>query len=236
VAARDLTGTTSIEIAPRERFELASLYKVVLMAEVMRQVKGGQRRLSDAVETLAEYDFGEPEGGVPPGTRLTVDEALAATIQVSSNAAALALIELIGAPALAAAPARFGMTDTTIEAQSLGKGHYWIDSLGSARDLVELLARIGRRQAVDAALDQRMADYLLGQRVDDRLPVGLPHSVRIAHKTGDDEDFTHDAGLVLLSRRPYAVAVLTQAESVAEGKSAIVEVSRLLYGYFSATA
>jgi beta-lactamase class A len=237
VAVRDLAGTVAVEVDGRERFTLASLYKVVLLYEVMRRVGAGQLRLDDPVTTPASYAFGEPEGGIPPDSRVTIDEAARTMIEVSSNAAALALIELVTPDGLAAAPSRLGLRDTTIDAQSTGEPrHYWIESFGSAHDLVELFVRLGRRQLVDPALDQRMIGYLLRQRVRDRLPLLLPAGTPVGHKTGEFDGFTHDAGLVLLPARAYAIVVLAEGESVAEGRTAVAELSRLAYLHFSSAA
>jgi beta-lactamase class A len=233
VAARDFAGQSSVEIAPRDLFELASLYKVVLMAEVMRRVAGGELGLTDRIRTAPDYGFGEPEGGVPPDTQLSIDEAIGAMIRVSSNGAALALIDRIGEQAVEAAPGRFGMGDTTIDvASGSGPGHYLVEAHGSARDLAELFLKLGRGQVVSRALDARMAGYLLGQTIDDRLPALLPPGTPIAHKTGELDDLTHDAGMVYLPGRPYAVAVLAQAAAPGEGRAIVAEVSRILYGWY----
>jgi beta-lactamase class A len=70
----------------------------------------------------------------------------------------------------------------------------------------------------------------------DRLPLLLPAGTPIGHKTGDVDDFTHDGGLVLLPSRPYAIVVLAQGESLADGKGVVAELSRLAYAYFSGGA
>jgi beta-lactamase class A len=234
VAVRDLAGSVSVEVRARERFALASLYKVLLMYEVARLVDAGRLRLDEAIKTAPEYSFGEPEGGVPPDTRLTVDEALAATIGVSSNGAALALIDRVTPAALRAAPGRLGLGDTTVDPRPTGEpGHYWVEAFGSARDLAELFGRLGRGQLVSPALDRRMVGYLLGQRIKDRLPRRLPDGTPVGHKTGEVDGLTHDGGLVLLPSRPYAIVVLAEGESPTEGRAIVAELSRVAYAHFS---
>lgn len=233
VSIRDLHGPVVADFEPRERFPLGSLYKLLLTYEVMRQARAGSLSLSDTVRTAAAYGFGEPQGGVPPGTRLTLDEAVAAMISVSSNAAALALIDLVRPAALAAVPARLGLSDTAIDVAPSGEpGHYEIDARGSARDLIDVLVRLDREQLVGPEQDRRVVDMLLGQKIDDRLPALLPPELPIAHKTADLDGFTHDAGIVYLAGRPYAIAVLAQGDSPLEGKAVVAEVSRLAFSYF----
>src|SRR6266545_1208439 len=72
VAVRDLQGPVAASYQARDRFPLGSLFKLILMFEVMRQVRLGGFALSEPVRTPAEYSFGEPPGGVPPGSRVTV--------------------------------------------------------------------------------------------------------------------------------------------------------------------
>jgi beta-lactamase class A len=233
VAVRDLHGPVVADFAPRERFPLGSLYKLHLTYEVMRQVRAGAISLAESVRTPAEYGFGEPQGGVPPGTRVTVDEAVATMIAVSSNAAALTLIDVVRPSGLQGAPARLGLDDTAIDVTAAGApGHYEIDARGSARDVVDLLVRLDREQLVGPEQDRRIVDMMLGQKIVDRLPALLPEDMPIAHKTADLDGFTHDAGIVYLPGRPYAIAVLAQGDSPLEGKAVVAEVSRLVFSYF----
>lgn len=233
VAVRDLHGPVSAAHAPDDRFPLGSLFKVPLMCEVLRQVRSGRFSLGSVVETLAEYSFGEPRGGVPPSTRLSVADALAAMISVSSNAAALALIELVGPDELMAAPKRLGMPNTAIDVEVVGEGgRYVIDARSTAHDLLTLLVRLDREQVVGPEQDRTMIDLLLEQQIEDRLPRLLPPDVPIAHKTADIDNFTHDAGIVYLPGRPFAIAVLAQGLNPTDGKAIVAEVARIAFKYF----
>lgn len=136
--------------------------------------------------------------------------------------------------ALRAAPGRLGLADTSVDPQPDGEpGHYQVETSGSARDLADLFRRLGQGQLVSPTLDQRMVSYMLGQQINDRLPLLLPAGTRIGHKTGEIDGLTHDAGLVLLPSRPYAIAVLAEGESPTEGRAIVAELSRLVHAYFS---
>src|SRR5438128_46765 len=135
VAIVDLHGPVTAAFDADDRFQLGSLYKLVLMAEVMRQLRVGRIARSASIQTLPDYSFIEPQGGIPPGTRVPVEQALATMIAVSSNAAALALTELVTPTELMAAPRRLGMGNTAIDVVMVnGPGHYSIDARGPARD------------------------------------------------------------------------------------------------------
>jgi beta-lactamase class A len=235
VAIADLHGPVRAAFDADDRFQLGSLYKLVLMAEVMRQLRDGRIARGATVQTLPDYSFIEPQGGIPPATRVTVDQALATMIAVSSNAAALALTELVTPAELMAAPRRLGMGNSVIDVEMVnGPGHYSIDARGSARDIVGLLVKIDREELVGPEQDRRMVDLMLGQKIADRIPLLLPADVPIAHKTADLDSYTHDAGLVYLPGRPYAIAILAQGLNLADGKAIVAEVSRLAFAYFAA--
>jgi len=135
-----------------------------------------------------------------------------------------------------AAPARFGLANTTIDVATVsGPGHYSIDARGSARDIVGLLVKIDREELVGPEQDRRMVDLMLGQKIADRIPLLLPPDVPIAHKTADLDSYTHDAGLVYLPERPYAIAILGQGLNLTDGKAIVAEVSRIAYAYFDGT-
>lgn len=232
VAIRDLGGPVAAEHEADDRFPLGSLFKLPLMAEVMRQVRAGRISLGQVVQTLAEYDFGEPQGGVPPATKLSVEKALVAMISVSSNAAALALIELVTPDELIAAPKWLGLPNTAIDVTGFGKGRYEIDARSSARDVLQLLLKLDREQLVGPEQDRKMIDLMLGQKIADRIPLLLPADVPIAHKTADLDGFTHDAGIVYLPGRPFAIAVLAQGLNPTDGKAAVSEIARIAFSYF----
>jgi beta-lactamase class A len=233
VAIRDLEGPIQASFEPDDRYPLGSLFKVPLMAEVLRQAKAGRFQLGQTIHTLPEYEFGEPPGGVPPATKLSVEEALAAMVSVSSNAAALALIELVGPEALTAAPARFGLTSMAIDIlPGGGRGRYEIDARSSARDVLQLLVKLDREQLVGPEHDRKMIDLLLKQKIADRIPVLLPTDVPIAHKTADLDGFTHDAGIVYLPGRPFAISILAQGLNPIDGKAAVSEIARIAFAYF----
>jgi beta-lactamase class A len=235
VAIVDLHGPVTATFDGDDRFQLGSLYKLVLLAEAMRQVRIGRIARGTTVQTLPEYSFIEPQGGIPPRTRVSLDQALATMVAVSSNAAALAVTELVTPAELSAAPARLGMANTSIDVETVnGPGHYSIDARGAARDFVNVLVKLDREQLVGPEQDRRMVDLLLGQKIADRIPLLLPRDIPIAHKTADLDSYTHDAGLVYLPGRPYAIAILAQGLNLTDGKAIVAEISRIAYSYFSA--
>ena len=74
-----------------------------------------------------------------------------------------------------------------------------------------------------------MLAILHRQQFRSGIPAGLPREARVANKTGDISTVAHDAGLVYLpDRKPYAVAVLTEWEPSATGRSTTIAAASYL--------
>ena len=57
--------------------------------------------------------------------------------------------------------------------------------------------------------DDRMLKILLDQRLNGKLPFFLhDKGIRCAHKTGEDDGITHDAGIVY-SEKPFVIVMLS---------------------------
>jgi beta-lactamase class A len=78
-----------------------------------------------------------------------------------------------------------------------------------------------------------MVALLSRQKVNDRLPARLPRGTRVAHKTGNWDNATHDVGIVYAPSGPYVLAVLSDLPWVA---NPIAELSRLVYDAFEGAA
>jgi beta-lactamase class A len=76
-------------------------------------------------------------------------------------------------------------------------------------------------------------DLLKDQRVNNRLPQGLPGGTVIAHKTGDLDGVVHDAGIVYGPKTNYLV-VVTSGPWNAPGNAPAMfaDLSRQLWNYF----
>ena len=75
---------------------------------------------------------------------------------------------------------------------------------------------------------QQLMDFISGNIL--RLQLYLPEDVEIAHKCGDLDFLEHDAGIVLLPKRPYLIVVLTKDNPTnQDGREVIGTVSRMVY-------
>jgi beta-lactamase class A len=159
------------------------------------------------------------------GRTLRVSELAEQMITSSSNLATNLLLDLLGLDVVQQTLDRFGL-----EGIDLRRGvedelafEHGISNRVTAKGLVGLLRLIGEERAFSPALSRQMIDVLLGQQFKGGIPAGLPREARVAHKTGDISTVAHDAGLVYLpNRKPYALAILTEWEPSATGRSTTI--------------
>jgi beta-lactamase class A len=106
-----------------------------------------------------------------------------------------------------------------------------INNRVTADGLVQLLRLIAEERALSPELSRQMLHVLHEQEFRSGIPAGLPANARVAHKTGEISTIAHDAGIVYLpKRKPYVVAILTEWDPLATGRSpAIAAASYMVY-------
>ena len=159
------------------------------------------------------------------GRTLRVSELADSMITSSSNLATNLLLDLVGLDVLQRTLDSFGL-----EGIDLRRGvedelayQHGINNRVTAEGLVGLLRLIEEERAFSPSLSRQMLDILHRQQFRSGIPAGLPREARVANKTGDISTVAHDAGLVYLpGRKPYAIAVLTEWEPTATGRSTTI--------------
>jgi beta-lactamase class A len=81
----------------------------------------------------------------------------------------------------------------------------------TAGDVLELLARIQADACVSAEASRRRREILAAQQLQAKLERRLSRGLRLANKTGELGEISHDAGIVTGPGGTLLVAVLTRA-------------------------
>jgi beta-lactamase class A len=187
VVAIDLTtGERAEHLADRVVLS-ASLYKLFVARELLRQVADG--------ELTPDAPMGDSQGR-------TVQECVAAMIVVSDNDCGEAGLARVG----------YGALDASIHADGYGATSLATPQQTSALDVARFLERARAGTVVGPgreAASRELYGLLQRQQVNDRLPLGLPPGTPIAHKTGDRYHWAHDAGVITTPRGDVLLAVLS---------------------------
>jgi beta-lactamase class A len=245
VAIADLETGAEFHYHADRWFHAASTIKVAILVGVFGAIFRGellpQSRVHVRNRFLSAHDGSpyrvrldrdaNPDVHREVGRTLRVSELAEAMITTSSNLATNLLLDLVGLDVLQRTIDSFGLEGIDLrrgveDEKAFENG---ITNRVTANGLVGLLRVIGEERAFSPALSRRMLDILHGQQFKSGIPAGLPRGAKVAHKTGEISTIAHDAGLVYLpGRKPYALAVLTEWEPSATGRSATIAAASYL--------
>jgi beta-lactamase class A len=209
VFAVDTGSGRTIGHDEHSRFAMCSTFKAPLAGMVLAAVDAGRMRLADALPVArADLVNNSPraEAALARG-RMSVEEACAAIVEVSDNAAAnLLLARLAGPAGFTAFARRCGDSVTRldrIEPQMNGVG------AGDERDTTSAAAMNGFMRALllgdvlTPASRARLAGWMEAASTGrDRLRVGLPAGWRAGDKTGTAGNFNNDIAIAWPPGRP----------------------------------
>lgn len=190
----------------------ASLIKLVILAEYLREVEAGTLSGSEAY-TLRASDIVGGTGslqGRGAGFGTTLDALAGLMISESDNVAANVLIDRMGMSAINAEAASLGLSSTSLgrkmmDSAAIAAGQ---DNYTSARDVARVLALIGEGRLVSQEASAKALAWLERQTDRSGIPAGLPAGTACGNKTGSLDSSRHD-GAIVLGERPYVLVVMT---------------------------
>lgn len=241
LVVRDLATGEELAWAPDELFPAASVIKVPVLVEALRQVVEGRLELDGRVPVRPEDRVGGTGilKELTSVSELSLRDLLTLMIVVSDNTAANVCIDRVGMQAVNQTMASLGLARTQLrrkmmdfEARQRG-----IDNWITAADAARLLELVATKAVLTAPMCDLAIDILSRQQVRDRLPRLLPAEVRVAHKTGELPGVRHDVGILFLPQGPVVVSALTadfstpasQGLSGGEGAELIARIGRIVY-------
>lgn len=168
-------------------FESASLYKLFVAYETYRRIDLGIHTAEEIIDT-------------EEGPR-SIDYCLEASITLSNNACGRALRELVRAnvePLPSLAEAGFVGTSLVNDYPTT-----------SAKDVALLFEKLYVGSDLSQTSNNQFLENLTNQQVNNRIPAGLPQDVKVAHKTGDLEGYSHDGGIIYSPKGNYILVVMS---------------------------
>jgi beta-lactamase class A len=192
----------------------ASVIKVALMVEAYRQIADGRLDLDTAVTVGAANQTTTAEATpFAPGYRATLRELIDLMITASDNIATNELYDLLGREVVTDAMHALGLM-TFLAGRKLSGSEPLIDDPGMTGrnrlppDETALLLALIAMDRVPYAAEQRA---ILARNVhNEKLAAGLSRGDRFMHKTGETDEVSHDAGILVTSNgRRYVVVLYT---------------------------
>jgi beta-lactamase class A len=253
VAFQDLETGVEYFLNADHAFHPASTFKVHVMMEVFQQVNKGTFSLQDRLPIInsftsiadgSKYSLDERDDAEQTlypriGETELLDELTRLMIVRSSNLATNILIEKVGAGNVNDLVHALGIEGVTIRrgVEDNAAFRLGMNNSATARGLTQTMDLIARKKVVSVQASEEMIKIMLGQEFNESIPALLPHSVKVAHKTGWTNDFYHDTGIVFPeNRKPYVLSIMTRGfaeDKENDAHECMANISRLIYEQLS---
>lgn len=212
-------------------YDTASLYKLWVMAVVFQQIEDGKLKedavLSQDVKVLNnKFNIASDAAGLSEGTvTLTVQDALYKMITISDNYAAMLLTQKVGLSTVA---------------NYLKKGGYYETKMGATvnlptttpHDVALFFEKLYGNKLGSKTTTEKMLNLLKDQQLNSKIPRYLPDDIVVAHKTGELDEYTHDAGLILDTRGNYLIVMMSKSEKPDLAANRIADISKAIYSHY----
>ncbi len=233
IILKNLKTNAIYQINPKDTFASASLYKLAVLYKTYDALEKGELQKDDmlssdkiTLDKMLTTEIGDDSSSTET-VSLTVENALRAMITMSDNYSALLLAEKLG----------WQNIEDFLFSQGISGFNLTTDELPETTPEAtkQILEKIYTNTAVSPSASAEMKLLLFGQRINDRIPKYLPDSVKVAHKTGEIDNFRHDAGIVLGKKNNYIFVFLSETPAPADAVENIADLSKTFYEALEAT-
>lgn len=191
----------------------ASVIKIPIMVTAYRDIAAGQLDPGEVI-SIKPADKMPSCGALTymhDGLEVTLMDLITLMIILSDNTATNILIDRLTPDHVNRTMADLDIPGITLrrrlfEPELSRRG---IQNTVTARGVGTLLERMAEGRLLGKDADEQMVGILLNQRLNGKLPFYL-HSegIRCAHKTGEDDGITHDAGIIYADK-PFVLCMLS---------------------------
>jgi beta-lactamase class A len=226
VAAHNLHTGEEIRVNAATSFPTASMIKILILFELVRQCAKGQAQLWERI-TLRDEDKTLGSGllaAFDAGANLTLHDLAVMMMAISDNTATNVLIDRLGQFAINQAARDAGMFATELRNKiDFEKIHASHDNLAvtTPRDFAAFLAALRRGELIPGGYVEQILDVMRIQKhiepIRKLLPVdpyarefGDPEEVWVASKTGGLKGVRTEAGLVHAPRAEWSLCIMTK--------------------------
>lgn len=231
VFVKNLKTGETYQINGNRIFEAGSLYKLWIMGETIKQIESGnldenEELSGEAGDLNQKFGISDDLAELSDGTiNLSVASALSQMITISHNYASLLLTEKIKLSSVASYLKENGFNDSVV-------GTNGESPTTTPTDIALFFEKLYKGQLANPEYTKKMIDLLKNQTLNGKLPKGLPDGISIAHKTGEIDYFTHDAGIVFTTKGDYIIVVLSKSDYPPGSEERISMISKAVYDYF----
>lgn len=232
---KNLQTNEIIEYNEEKSMLAASLIKLTVLVEVFNQIDKGILKKDD--EFITNDNDKVPSCGalnyMHSGLKITIKDLYTLMIILSDNYATNILIDILGIENINKTIKDINLKKTILNRKMFDedKSSKGIENYTSAKDMGILLEKMYSGELINRNYSKEMIDVLKNQRLNGKIPFFL-HSekakIEIAHKTGEDNNITHDVGIVF-AKEPFIICFTGNKVDVPLYERLIQDISYELY-------
>lgn len=201
---KNISTGQEVSLNADDSFNAASLYKLAVMYTIYKKGFEGKLNLSSD----------------------QIKNNLQAMITVSSNEAAYFLVDNYTSwKEVTSFMHELGLTKTNLNQNPI---------ITTPADMGKFLELIALGKTINLAASVSMLELMLSQKINDRIPLHLPPNTLVAHKTGELEDFRHDAGIIISPENNFILILMSKTvDDPDKVKPIMAKISSEVYDFFS---
>jgi beta-lactamase class A len=228
VAIKNLKTGESYYKNEHKSFASASLYKLWVMGTTYKQIKDGKLKESDIltddiVDLNNKFNIASESAERKDGAiSLSVASALKQMITISHNYAALLLTSKV----------KLGSLSDFLNANGMTESNIGEPPKTTASDTMMFFNKLYKGELTDKEYTDKMLGLLKNQQLNHKLPKYLPDQTILAHKTGELDGVSHDAGIVYTDKGDYIIVILSDSKYPKGAEERIANISKAVYRYF----
>ena len=247
VAFQDLNTGDTIFINEKIQMHAASTMKTPVMMEVFKQASEGKFKMSDSLVIKNEFcsivdsskfsmDISEDSDDVVyknMGRKMCIYDLVYQMITVSSNFATNILVDFVEANNVMGLMKSIGANNIQVlrGVEDIKAYDQGLNNTTDAFDMLIVMKAIANKQIISEEACEEMTEILLDQKFNNKIPLLLPSTIKVAHKTGSITNISHDAAIVYLNEgHCYVLVILTK--NLGPNKQAeetIAEISKMIF-------
>jgi beta-lactamase class A len=225
VLVRDLNSDFSMGLGEHVIFTGASINKIPILAVLYYKHQQGAVDMEKVV-TLQQDDIQDYGTGSirydPVGSTYTVKTLARLMIEQSDNTAAF----LLGNYVLGMDTIQQYMNNWGMEQTDMG------NNKTSNSDMGILFEKIYHEKIANHAYTMDMLSYMINTEFEDRIPILLPKTAKVYHKTGNGAGVVNDVGIVKTDKNAYYIGLLTSDVTDEKATTELMgKVSKTVYDF-----
>lgn len=229
VAVKNLKTGENYFLDAHKIFEPGSLYKLWVMSTVIGQIESGKivgdEILTDSIKQLnKDYNIDPESAELTNGTiTLSVKDALNQMITISHNYAAMLLTKKV----------KLNSIEDFIVKNGFNESMVGESPKTTSYDIALFFEKLYKGQLANTENTSKMIELLKKQTLNNKLPKYLPGKTSIAHKTGEIDFLSHDAGIIFSEKGDYIIVILSESDSPKGAEERIAQISAAVFNYFN---